>query len=292
MSTTTASLPTEVKEARLERTRARPFVKWAGGKRSLISEIMRRLPASIDEREYWEPFVGGGALFFALENRIRQAHLSDVNQDLVLTYNMVRKEPEKVIALLAEHERRHHDRHYYYTVRSRDKSPDPIEAAARFIYLNKTCYNGLYRVNRQGQFNVPRGSYKNPTICDEDNLHAASEALKKAKMIVRDFSSIKPGDGDFVYCDPPYDGTFAGYASDGFADHDQNRLRDAALRWHDIGAHVMISNSDTPLVRDLYDGCDPFVIREVAAPRNINSNGNGRGPTSELIITTYGGIPG
>ena len=224
-------------------------------------------------------------MFFGLETRIASAQLSDINPELVLTYQMVRNDPETLISQLNEHARQHSKR-YYLRVRKVTGTPSSVEVAARFIYLNKTCFNGLYRVNKKGQFNVPMGSYKNPKICDSDNLRIASNTLRKATIRLGDFDRIKPGLGDFVYADPPYDGTFSGYDSSGFDETDHRRLRDAALKWHRSGASVMISNADTPLIWELY-GQAPFRIDSVSAPRNINSNADGRGAVSELLITTY-----
>lgn len=268
----------------LEKARARPFVKWAGGKRTLIPDIARLLPESI--HTYWEPFLGGGAVFFALASRIGTAHLSDVNAELVLAYQSIKKHPEELIESLTRHAEQHSNKDYYYEVRKMTHSKCPVEVAARFIYLNKTCYNGLYRVNKQGKFNVPRGRYKNPAICDADNLRAANDVLKTARIRLQDFARIAPSSGDFIYCDPPYDGTFDGYASEGFNEVEQKRLRDQALRWEKLGANVMISNADTDLIQELYSG-EPFRISEVSAPRNINCKSDKRGSANELLITTY-----
>ncbi len=281
---TTETIQSCAQKAYLDHARARPFIKWAGGKRTLIPTITRLLPQTIVT--YWEPFLGGGALFFALDNRIKTTVLSDVNAELALTYQMIKKEPEQIIELLKQHESQHGDKDYYYRIRKQIGLKDPIEVAGRFIYLNKTCYNGLYRVNKSGYFNVPRGSYTNPVICDAANLKAASTALKKATIRFQDFAKVEPGEQDFIYCDPPYDGTFSGYDASGFGEDEQLRLRDFVLRWHKLGAAVMVSNSDTGFIRELYS-CDPFILRQVSAPRNINMNGNGRGHTPELIITTY-----
>ena len=267
----------------LDPARARPFVKWAGGKRAVVPEIAKRLPDSFNT--YWEPFLGGGAVFFALDSRIQSAQLSDVNAELALTYQMVRNHSDKVMPLLSDHAERHSKKHYL-AVRKMNGMPSAVEVAARFIYLNKTCYNGLYRVNKKGLFNVPMGSYKNPVICDSDGIQAASEVLQKATVRIGDFDKIAPTAGAFVYADPPYDGTFNGYDSNGFEKAEQRRLRDAALKWHKLGAAVMLSNSDTPLIRSLY-GEAPFVLHEVKAPRHINSNPNGREAVGELLITTY-----
>ena len=266
--------------------RARPFVKWAGGKRALIPEIARRVPTNF--KTYWEPFLGGGAVFFALERRIGAARLSDLNAELTLAWQMVKKQPQQLVALLAEHARRHAGRGYYSHMRGQHTLTDPVQVAARFIYLNKTCFNGLYRVNKQGRFNVPKGSYRNPTICDGEGIVAASTVLAKATIHIADFQEAAPEAGDFVYCDPPYDGigTRSMYGAEGFGEDQQRRLRDCARVWAGRGADVMLSNADTPLVRRLY-GEPPFVLHPVTAPRYINRDGNGRGPVGELIVTTY-----
>ncbi len=262
--------------------KAQPFVKWAGGKRALFPEIHKHIPDSFNR--YWEPFLGGGAVFFALifalNGRIDSAHLSDCNRELITTYEAIKSKHKKVIELLKAHAKRH-NRKYYQDVREQHDAPNPAEAAARFIYLNKTCYNGLYRVNRQGKFNVPIGSHANPTICDEENIETVAEILKKADLSVRSFEEIRPEKNDLVYCDPPYDGTFTNYTGNGFGETDQEALRDSCSRWRDAGVNVIISNSDTELIRELYKD---FTINEVAAPRHINCNGNGRGKTQELLI--------
>ena len=260
-------------------------MKWAGGKRSLLQEILHRTPDSFGT--YWEPFVGGGALFFALESQLTRAYLSDINPELVLTYKVVRDHVEDLIALLDAHAACHSHRAYYASVRKMHDLQEPVEVAARFIYLNKTCYNGLYRVNKKGIFNVPKGSYINPKICDAANLRHTSRALGSARIRYGDFQNIDPAAGDFVYCDPPYDGASVAYAPHAFGDEQQLTLRDTVARWARRGVNIMVSNSDTPLIRALY-GANPFRIHEVSAPRNINSNGNGRGKVAELIITTYG----
>lgn len=264
--------------------RARPFVKWAGGKRSLAARIWEQAPT--DFGDYIEPFVGGGSVFFAMPERTGKAHLSDVNRELITAYRVIQDDVENLIEVLWEHTRNHHeDEGYYLQVRAQEPET-PLQTAARFIYLNKTCYNGLYRVNRSGKFNVPKGSYKNPRICDAKGLRQASTALAQAEIKVGSFESIEPRAGDFVYCDPPYDGTFTGYVPGGFGLAEQELLRYTAAGWEHRGVRVMISNSNTPLIRDLYSG-PPFRIREVLVPRFINSDGKGRGSVVELLITTY-----
>ena len=241
-------------------------------------------------RTYWEPFVGGGALFYEANGRISQAVLSDINAELMTCYSAVKQDPEPLIAALESHASRH-SKTYYYAVRSQHTLQDPTEVAARLIYLNRTCFNGLYRVNRKGEFNVPIGSYTNPQIVNEAKLRACSEALQSAKVEVIDFMDIKPSDGDFVYCDPPFDplsvtASFTSYTKGSFGPQDQINLRDTALEWHRAGVKVIISNSDTDFIYDLYDS-GPFTIRVVQAPRMVNSKADKRGPVNELVITTY-----
>ena len=190
--------------------KAVPFVKWAGGKRSLVNVISERLPP--DFSRYHEPFVGGGAVFFALESLIQSAVLADLNEELVLAYHVISSDTEPLIESLQKHATYHSkEEGYYWKVREQEPT-DPIETVARFIYLNRTCYNGLYRVNKMGKFNVPKGKYKNPKIIDAENLRAVAKVLQKAQIRFGQFyRSITPQNGDFVYCDPPYDGTFAKY---------------------------------------------------------------------------------
>lgn len=261
-------------------TRASPFVKWVGGKRALVPEIIKRLPAH-DFGTYWEPFVGGGAVFFALDSRITNAELSDTNLDLAITYRVVQKHLEDLLIALRELASRHSKDHYL-RIRRETNTVDSVRLAARFIYLNKTCYNGLYRVNRRNEFNVPMGSYRNPTICDEDNLRAASQVLTKAAIQCRSFEKVSPREGDLVYCDPPYHKTFTGYTENGFKVEDQERLRDACLEWQRAGAHVIVSNSNTDLIRDLY--ADGFDVHHVHGRRSVNCRGSDRGSTPELLI--------
>ena len=257
----------------LSKASALPFVKWAGGKRSLIPDLAQHFPERIGT--YWEPFVGGGAVFFTFADRIEQAVLSDVNEELVLAYQVVKNQVEDLIDALREHERKHSQSGYYLRVRNQEPVT-PLEIAARFIYLNKTCFNGLYRVNKQGKFNVPIGRYKNPDICNPQRLRDASKTLQKATIRVGDFERIVvPRFGDFVYCDPPYDGCFSDYTAKGFTGDDQNRLRNAANKWIAAGATVLASNSDTQLIRRLYKG--NFALQESTAPRNIACKTSGRG---------------
>lgn len=266
---------------------AAPFIKWVGGKRSIISEILPRVPAKI--KNYFEPFMGGSALFYELADKIEHAYLSDINLDLVITYSVVKKDVHKLIELLKVHQKKHSEE-YYYKIRSQHSLKDPIEVAARFIYLNKTCFNGLYRVNKSGEFNVPIGSYTNPDICSEKRLLLCHKAFKKATINYKDFTDIKPVAGDFVYFDPPYhptsDTSFTDYAKDGFTEKDQSRLRDFALELHRAGVKVMLSNSNTDYIRDLYKS-KAFKIGIVHAPRNVNCKPGKRGAVEEVLITNY-----
>lgn len=261
-----------------ESVRAGPFVKWAGGKRTVVPHIMQVLPRKFGD--YYEPFVGGGALFFALIDRIQRACLSDMNKELIQTYKVIKSKPEALIRQLKVHKRRHSG-DYFYKVREHSDEKDPVKIAARFIYLNKTCYNGLYRVNRVGQFNAPLGSYKNPAICDEENILAASRVLKKTTLKRQAFNKIDPGPGDLVYCDPPYHECFAQYTADGFTEESQVELRVACDRWRDNGAYIIVSNADTDFIRRTWRG---YHFEGMKVPRCINSRGSERSATAELLI--------
>jgi DNA adenine methylase len=262
----------------------RPFVKWAGGKRQLLPELLRCVPERYGR--YYEPFVGGGALFFEL--RPPAAFLTDVNERLIRTYRGVRDQVERVIALLDSYP---HDEKFFYELRdvNIDLHSD-AEVAAWFIYLNKVGFNGLYRVNRKNRFNVPFGRHKNPTICDDATLRACSAALARATLEVADFSSAVAGAaaGDLVYFDPPYvplsmTSSFTSYTSDGFGYDAQVRLRDLALELKQRGVHVVLSNSSADLVRNLYSP-DGFTTTEVSATRLVNSKVARRGAITELVI--------
>ena len=269
---------------------ARPFVKWAGGKRSLASEIESRLPDKFNN--YLEPFVGGGAVFFHLKAKgfIKgKASISDVNRELILTYEVVRDNDGALISALEEHQENHQESHY---LKVRDMCindynlsvDDKVVVASRFIYLNKTCFNGLYRVNRRGQFNVPMGSYSDPNICDRENIEAASAALKNVEIEHRSFEHAPAKRGDFVYCDPPYHKTFTGYTDSGFGKKDQKALCRKCTEWRDAGVHVVASNNDCKFIRTLYNKAD-FKCTKVKVARHINCDGRGRGKVAEVIIS-------
>jgi DNA adenine methylase len=268
----------------------RPFLKWAGGKRTVVPHLKERLPARI--RTYHEPFVGGGALFWSLaaERRFDRAVLYDRNVRLVRAYRAVRDEIDDVVARL----RTLADKHgpaTFQRVRALaiDDERDDAAVAAWLIYLNKTAYNGLYRVNQEGRFNVPLGSYKNPQICDEPNLRACSRLLQNVEILDADFGDVvaRARSGDGVYFDPPYvplsnTASFTAYTAQGFGLAEQVRLRDEAVRLRDRGVAVVLSNHDTPEVRALYE--DHFPISKIEVGRPINTRGDRRGPVHELVI--------
>jgi DNA adenine methylase len=286
MGSSSAALVQVPRAVPSERVRARPFLKWVGGKGRLIVQLRPHLPAPF--KRYFEPFAGGAALFFALAPS--RASLTDVNAELIDCYRTVRDRVDDVIVALRRH--RYAPEHYY-RVRALDPARLKLpERAARTIYLNKTGYNGLYRVNRAGKFNVPMGRYTNPTVCDPENLRACSAALQGVELERRDFaeqaSRAKPG--DFVYFDPPYDpmsatAAFTSYAPGGFGLDAQRRLADLFAALARKGVHVVLSNSDTPLVRELYRS---FRITPILAARSINSRGSRRGKVGEVLVTSFG----
>ena len=262
---------------------AKPFLKWVGGKRQLLSQLLDKSPN--DFNAYHEPFLGGAALFYALEPD--SAFLSDLNDRLLRTYKAIRDEPEAVIRLLETYP---YDKEFYLRLRSVDidKRPD-FEVAAWMLYVTKTGFNGLYRVNKSGGFNVPFGRYKNPTICDAGRLMACSEALQGVTLVHDDFMGVekRAKAGDFVYFDPPYvplntTSSFTSYTRDGFTIDDQIRLRDLALRLKERGVYVLLSNSSAEVVRELY--APKFNVKEVMASRAINSRASARGKVAELLM--------
>jgi DNA adenine methylase len=263
-------------------------VKWAGGKTRLLPLLLPLVPERV--RTYCEPFAGGAALFFALASekprRFEHAVLCDANAELVLCYRELRRSVRDVIDALKGYKPT--KRAFYEARAMRLTSLSPPEAAARFIFLNKTCFNGLYRVNRRGEFNVPFGRYKRPRICDEETLHAASAALQLADIELGDFKAVtqRLGPRDFVYFDPPYapaskTADFTSYTAAKFGASDQARLAHEALRLHRKGVRVLVSNADVSPMRKLYA---PLKRRLVHAPRAINSVGSKRGPVRELLL--------
>jgi DNA adenine methylase len=273
---------TEIDE---QSSKAHPFVKWVGGKRSIIIELTSRLPEKFNS--YFEPFVGGGALYFEIQENIQKAYLSDTNIDLLITYQAIKNNPQELLKTLKRHAENHNS-DYYYEVRAQHYLKDPIEVAARFIYLNRTCFNGLYRVNKKGEFNVPMGTYKNPIIVNEPNIMACSSALKNTDIKLGDYHTVTPKKGDFVYFDPPYHPTtetsFTAYSQDGFSEKNQIELSEFFAKLHKNGVYVMLSNSNTDFIRSLYK---KFNIAIVDAPRNVNCKPNKRNAVEEVLITNY-----
>lgn len=303
----------------------KPFLKWVGGKNQLLKCIDKCLPPEIKESKkigkYAEPFVGGGALFFYLKRsgyKIKKAYLSDINKELILTYKVIQENPNGLIESLKKFAEEYipkseEDRKdYFYNIRKQfndamlgfnyDKSPDDshILRASQMIFLNKTCFNGLFRVNSKGEFNVPAGRSKKPLICDEYNILKVSEALKGVNIKTADYSGAE----DFitkdtlVYLDPPYrplnnTSSFNGYSNKLFGDDSQKELGKFYKKISEKGAKVMLSNSDpknTDPNDDFFDKIyddERFIIHKVSARRFINSKGDGRGPIYEILVTNY-----
>lgn len=273
----------------------KPFVKWVGGKRQLLKQF-RDLglypPEDFDPitNTYFEPFVGGGAVFFDLLPET--AYLSDLNNELVVTYNVIKNDVENLIKSLKKHKL---DKEYFLNIRA--KNPEKLSdlnTASRFIYLNRTCFNGMYRVNSKGGFNVPFGKYTNPLICDENNLRKASKVLKNVEIKKQDYKEVlkKAKKGDFVYFDPPYypvskTASFTSYTSESFLDKEQIELRDTFVELHKRGCFVMLSNSDTPFINKIYSEPKGLRITKVQAGRAINSDASKRGKITEVLVTNY-----
>lgn len=260
---------------------ASPFLKWVGGKTQLLPALLNYSPARFNT--YIEPFVGGGALFFALQPA--KAVLADSNPELINCYTVVRDRVEDLVAMLSNYP---YSEEFYYRVRT-EVPEDALRRAARLIYLNRTCYNGLYRVNKQGQFNVPFGRYTNPVICDAERLRAASYALRNAELRWADYQDTlrmfaRPG--DFIYIDPPYHpvsqySDFKRYTAEFFYTEDQRRLAHNVKRLAEQGCYVLVSNSYCDFILDIYEGCK---IVEVSARRNINKDPQKRGEVKEVLI--------
>lgn len=275
----------------------KPFVKWVGGKRQLLKQF-RELnlypPEDFDpiNSTYFEPFVGGGAVFFDLLPA--NSELSDLNQELVITYNVIKNDVDKLIWSLQKHI---YSKEYYLEIRAKKiKNLKDIEIASRFIYLNRTGFNGMYRVNKSGEFNVPFGKYDNPLICDEMNLRKVSKALQNVSIQYQDYKEIltRVQKGDFVYFDPPYfpfskTASFTSYTANTFLEKEQIELRDTFVDLHNKGCFVMLSNSDTDFINKIYTEINDKQIHiyKVSAGRAINSKASGRGKVSEVVITNY-----
>lgn len=272
-----------------------PFTKWTGGKRQLLTEIKKLMPASFDT--YYEPFIGGGALFFELAPK--KAIINDLNADLITAYTSIKFDVNRLIKVLEQHQT-NNSKEYYYDIRSFDrderiKELEPVERAARILYMLRVNFNGLYRVNSNNQFNTPYGRYKNPKIVDQEKLLNISDYLNNNDITIlnTDFSEalVSAKKGDFVYIDPPYvpltaSASFTSYTAEGFGLVEQTRLRDLFVELDKRGVYVMLSNSDTALVHNLYESYSD-TTHIVSASRMINSKGAKRGKISEVIITNY-----
>jgi len=303
------------------KAQAKPFVKWAGGKTQLLGELASRLPLKLKESKtierYVEPFLGGGAFFFYLKSNyeVKEAFLYDINVELIVGYKVIQKDIQDLISELEKIEREYiklpedERKEYYYKTRDKynqqqdtfdyeNYNSDWIKRAAYLIFLNKTCFNGLFRQNKKGKFNVPFGRYKNPTICDEENLLKVHEALKCTHIFAADFEESKNfiTKDTLVYFDPPYrplnnTSNFTSYDKDGFTDEDQIRLSDFYKEMDKKGAFLLLSNSDPKNVDindDFFDSLyADYKIERVNAKRFINCDGAKRGDITELLIRNY-----
>ena len=292
---------------------AAPFLKWAGGKTQLLKDIRKALPAEIkkDKFTFIEPFAGSGAVLFWMINNfpnLERAVINDINTDLVNTYKVISSSPKELIEILRDFQREFHQletdqegkKEYFYAKRGlfNSKEADKDIQAALFIFLNRTCFNGLYRVNKKNQFNVPMGNYKKPLICNAENIMFVHEALQKVEILNGDFERTLDyaGPNSFFYFDPPYKplnetSSFNSYAKEEFNDNEQIRLRDLCEKLDSMGHKWMLSNSDVKganpennFFDDLYAA---YNIKRVSAKRMINSNANKRGELNELLITNY-----
>ena len=276
-----------------------PFLKWAGGKRQLLPYIKSFIPKSFDR--YFEPFVGGGAVLFDLKHP--KAFINDANGELINLYEVIRDDPDALLSEVEKHKnaaKNKNDEKYFYQLREQDRDDNlynrlsEVERAARILYLNKTCFNGLFRVNSQGQFNAPFGKYPNPNIAHENIIRAVSKYLKGKDISITstDFAkAVKTARaGDFIYFDPPYDpvsdtSSFTGYHKSAFGRSEQTRLFKVFKDLDRRGCKVMLSNSDTRFIRDLYKG---YTKEDILATRRINAVGSGRGAIREVLIMNYG----
>ena len=271
---------------------AQPFLKWAGGKRQLLPVIKGYFPKRFTQ--YYEPFVGAGAVLFYLQPN--QGVINDTNSELINCYQVIKRNPEKLLKLCQEH-RENNSKEHYYWLREQDRKDDfkdrsPVERAARIIYLNKTCFNGLFRVNSSGQFNVPYGKYSNPLITDSAVVRAVSDYLNQrdVRILEGDFEKAVSNarKGAFIYFDPPYHplsdtSSFTGYSVNGFGEDEQIRLKEVCDKLSERGCQVLVSNSSASFIKELY--CDPkYEIVEVKASRAINTVASKRGRIKELLI--------
>jgi DNA adenine methylase len=266
------------------------FVKWAGGKKQLISQFKPFFPEKINR--YIEAFVGGGAVLFYIlkHHKPKEIIISDINEELINTYQVVRDDVENLIKELKKLKQLHSKETYLEIRAENPKLLSQLTRASRFIYLNKTCFNGLYRVNSKNQFNVPMGSYKNPTICQEDNLREISKLLKNVEIKNASFEECLSWakKDDFIYLDPPYyplkKESFTTYTKDNFLEKEQEKLKEVFDKLNKKGCKVILSNSDTGFIRKLYKG---YLIKVVKASRMINCDGSKRGKINELVVINY-----
>lgn len=282
-------------------SKPKPFVKWVGGKRQLLKqfkELDLYPPAGFDPKKntYFEPFVGGGAVFFDLLPQ--KAVLSDMNAELIIAYNVIENDLDKLIKKLKEHKRKNNKK-YFLKIRSQNLNRlTDVSIAARFIYLNRTCFNGLYRVNLRGGFNTPYGKYKNPLIVDENNLRKIAKVLQGIDVLNQDYKETVKGakKGDFVYFDPPYaplspTSSFTSYTKDGFGEQQQIELRDTFYKLHKRGCYVMLSNSNSDFINKIYGELrkkdKQIKITKLGANRMINSNASKRGKIKEVLVVNY-----
>lgn len=280
-----------------------PFLKWAGGKRSVLPEILPLIPSF--PGKYIEPFVGAGAVFFSLDEQIPKV-ANDFNADLIEVYEVIRDHPSALVKELATHV---NNQDHFLKIRAWDRASNfrslsPIVRAARFIYLNKTCFNGLYRVNRDGYFNVPFGKQENPEFIAKENLVAVSEFLNvqsrdgsRATFLSGDYreATALAEPGDFIYFDPPYDpistsSSFVAYQKTGFTRTNQQELRDEAIRLTNLGIPILLSNSDTEFIRQTYADSKIFEIKPILVTRAISASSSSRGKIGELLITNQPGL--
>ena len=277
------------------KTNTTSFLKWAGGKRRLVTLLDKYTPTNIDR--YFEPFLGSGAFFFHLVQSRKQfkAYLSDSNPHLINTYREVRDNVNELIEILMDHQKGYlkNGEKYYYSVRDDQSNKTNTETAAKFIFLNKTCYNGLYRVNKLGNFNVPHGRYFNPKICNKEKLIECSSLLNNTEVkIVCDIyknTTLKCKDNDFVYLDPPYfpvsrTSNFTDYTKESFGTQQHQELANEFDRLDSIGSKVMLSNSDSEYVKSLYKN---YFVLKVKSTRSINCNADRRSAHHDLIISNY-----
>lgn len=271
-----------------------PVVKWVGGKRQIINEIVKYVPKY---STYYEPFMGGGAVLFELQPKI--AAVNDINSELISLYEVIKNNVDELIECLREHECKNEET-YFYKIREQDREKEhyklltPIQRASRLIYLNKTCYNGLFRVNKAGQFNTPFGNYKNPNIVNEYTLKAVSSYFNKAQITFtcKDFDEVLKGarKGAFVYLDPPYDpvsdtASFTGYDKGGFDQSEQIRLKNTCDKLDEKGIKFLLSNSATDFIKSLYK--DKYIIKTIQAKRAINSKSDKRGEIDEVLVMNF-----